>query len=77
LVKQWRLSQLNKWIRQYFKDKKGDGITGDSELTGTKIIDDLTKSRPVKPDQALHPHEFLFLVAHSEDRAAKLKEFPG
>ena len=71
------VKSIKKWIRQYYKEKKADKVKEQPEFTGNKIIDKITKDRPVKPDQGLYPHEFLFLIAHAENRITKLKEFPS
>ncbi|CAI2387703.1 unnamed protein product [Moneuplotes crassus] len=68
---------IQKWIEEYFKDKEFHEIKEEPPLTGYKYTDDCIKDRPVKPADGLYPHEFIFLVAHADNRIRKLKEFPS
>ena len=67
---------IKKWIHKYYQDKKKDKVKERPQLTGNKLTDSVIKDRPIKPEEGLYPHEFLFLVLHAEDRLRKLKEFP-
>ena len=67
---------IKKWMKQYFKNKKEHGVPEDPETTGYKNIDNLI-APTIQTDQVLKPHEFLFLMAHSQKTDKCLNQFPG
>lgn len=66
-----------KWIRKYFKDKQKHAAKEESEDTGYKQIDKIVVCKNKKGQKYLEPQEFIFLVAHAENRIERLKDFPG